>query len=160
MVEGCDYLSFKPDESPSETIRYEYYKNGNIESQITYFDNKKNGIAIYYFSNGFIKTTSYYHHDQLNGESLWFFINGNLDAKVNYQDNKENGLSYYFFESGSLQSYRRWYNGLKIGYANDYYDESGQIKSILYYNDEGHLIYRKDLDEKGNLISIEGAEPF
>ncbi|MFN8288506.1 MAG: hypothetical protein U0V74_17240 [Chitinophagales bacterium] len=135
--------------------------NGNKKTDYIFNkidNNKKEGLHLYYFQDGNIKAILNYRADSLNGESIYFYPNNRIKAKVHFVNNLENGMAYYFYPSGVIESYRQWENGKKVNYAQDYYDTLGYLKSYMYYNNEGALVWRNTVDVNGKVIHEEGKQ--
>lgn len=122
----------------------------------TFINGKREGIHRYYDEEGNFRAFLKFNNDILNGEGVWYYPNGKIKSKINYVNNTEDGMAYYFYESGVIKSFRKWNKGKIVGYAVDYYDIYSRVESIMLYNDDGFLIYRKTYDEDGRLISEEG----
>lgn len=127
-------------------------KTGENESiKIKFFPNSKNIEEVSRLIDDSIK----------NGETIYFYENGKIMSKVNYKDNKIDGPAYYFYNSGYLDGLYLYSENNKIDDAYDYYDgRLNLIKNYLFYNQEGHLIYKATYDERTNLIKEEGENPF
>jgi antitoxin component YwqK of YwqJK toxin-antitoxin module len=99
-----------------------------------------------------------YKNNVLDGQSQWYYRNGNIEEVVMFKQGKANGNAYYFYEDGYLKSFRYWSDDKMIGWANDFYDNdnSWQIKSILFFNDYGQLIYQRNYDTLNHIINEEG----
>lgn len=121
---------------------------------------KKEGRFIYYDTDSSINSILNYSQDSLNGECLWYHNNGKIRSKVNYVSNLEDGMAYYFFKSGVIESFREWKSGNKVGYANDYYDTTGELKAAMLYNTKGELVLRKTFSPGGKLINEERSQGF
>jgi len=69
----------------------EYYPNGNIESEIEYYNGKMDGKDIEYNEDGSIEEESVYKNGKRNGKFELFYDNGNLKSSVNLINNKREG---------------------------------------------------------------------
>ena len=113
-----------------------------------------------YHSNKEIRFIKRYKNNLLEGQSQWFYEDGTIEQTVRFNEGKESGSAYYFHEDGTLKSCRHWRGGKMVGYATDYYDDTLEIiKSILLFNSDGHLVYKKNFDTTGHLIGEEGMRP-
>lgn len=137
-----------------------YYENGNIESKVNSLSGLREGISYYYYEDGDLKSIQRFKNDKLHGEILYFYPNGKIETKTHFESGLETGKAYYFYESGILEAQRSWENNKKIGFATDYYDTIGLVKSVLFYSNDGILIYKKNFDRMGNYLNTEGEKPF
>ena len=120
----------------------------------------KLGLEVKYYDNGNIEYIKNYDYQKLQGEAVWFFANGRLKQKIIFEMWLENGHAYYFYESGALESHRYWRNGKMVGYVADYWDDRMSIiKNVLYFNENGDLLYKKEFDSLGNYLREEGKKP-
>lgn len=55
-----------------------YHKNGKIEKQQQYFNNKLNGPSISYYPNGEIESEINFEHSIPNGDAIEYYPNGNI----------------------------------------------------------------------------------
>ena len=94
-----------------------------------------------------------YKKDILNGPGQFFYTNGVLEQSVNYNDGKLDGPAYYFHSSGNLKAIRRWYNGKRVGFQEEFFDTSALLyQTILLYDSSGKLRGEKEYTLDGNLI--------
>lgn len=123
-------------------------------------DKKQLDVKQEHYFDGTLKFIKRYNDGQLSGQAQWFYPDGKLEQTVMFRNGSENGNAYYFYPSGTLKSHRHWRDGKMNGYVADYYDDTvGIIKSVLIYNDNGSLIYKKTFDSLGRVISEEGKKP-
>lgn len=85
---------------------------------------------------------------------------GRTQSKVNQDYNRtQTGLGYYFYEgSGNLASVYEYVDGSRFGEAFSYHDSINMLKSIMLYDHEGKMYYRKKFDEFGNHVLTEGSK--
>ena len=115
--------------------------------------------VVHYYPDGKIQEIKYFKDSLLNGECFLFYPDGKLEQKVTYKDNKVNGHVYFFYNTGVLKSHKFYIDGKIFGNAVDYFDDTvGLIKSILMFNENGKLYYRKEFDSLGNVIKVEGKK--
>jgi antitoxin component YwqK of YwqJK toxin-antitoxin module len=113
-----------------------------------------------HYSDGGLKSIKRYKEGKIAGQAQWFYPDGKLEQTVIFKDGTENGNGYYFYPSGAIKSHRHWRDGKMNGYVADYYDDTvGIIKSVLIYNNNGSLIYKKTFDSLGRVMSEEGKKP-
>ena len=120
--------------------------------------NKKNGMVVTYFSDGKIQNILNYLNDSLNGEAISFYSNGFIEKKVVYNKGIINGPYYSFYSSGRIKEYRNWIFGKKGGYGEDYWEKSGDIKTI-YFSKNDSLTYEREFDSLGFVIKTSGRMP-
>ena len=97
-------------------------------------------------------------HDQL---LLFDTITGVLTSKIkkNTATRKTEGRAYYFYrKSGNLSGDFNFVDGIKTGSAVSYHDSTDRIESVMLYNEQGQLYYRKTFDEQGKHIKTEGKK--
>jgi antitoxin component YwqK of YwqJK toxin-antitoxin module len=79
--------------------------------------------------------------------------------KMDPKTRKKQGRAYFFYKhSGNLSGDFNFVEGVKTGSAVSYHDSTDRIQSIMLYNDDGELYYRKTFDKKGNLLKEEGSK--
>lgn len=97
-----------------------------------------------------------------NVDQITFYYpsTGRIQSKVNQDSNRiQTGLGYYFYEkSGNLASVYKYVDGNRFGEAFSYHDSINLLQSIMLYDHDGEMYYRKKFDEVGNHISTEGTK--
>jgi antitoxin component YwqK of YwqJK toxin-antitoxin module len=88
-----------------EGIYKEYYKNGQIKSELFCKDGELNGISKFYYESGELKSEMNYINGELEGESKSYYKNGVLKSSKNYKNGKLDGLSTWYFESGTFDEF-------------------------------------------------------
>lgn len=56
----------------------EYYKNGDIFSEISLYKNKKNGYSKFYYENNILREKYIYINDKENGEGIGYYPDGSV----------------------------------------------------------------------------------
>ena len=113
-------------------------------------------INLDFDSLGYLYKVSQFSNENIIGEQL-IFSNKNLFIKKRYLDNTENGVSFSYYQSGMPDRFIYFINGIRQGVGNEFYDTTGALKNLNYYNEFGTLIYRGTykndslIKEEGNL---------
>ena len=55
-----------------------YYDNGNIKSQLNYYNGKLQGVSKYYYFNGEVEKEASFEHNKMNGRCTYWDECGNL----------------------------------------------------------------------------------
>lgn len=71
-----------------------YHKNGKIEKQQQYFNNKLNGPSISYYPNGKIESEFNFEHSIPNGDAIEYYPNGNIATVRKYSDGQLHNNKY------------------------------------------------------------------
>ena len=93
-------------------------------------------------------------------QQVSFFSNGNImsKVKVDYDSAKKFDRAYYFYEeSGNLDTDYQYENGVKTGYAAQYYDSTCDIFKKLLFCERGKVHQTEIFDKEGHLVSKEGC---
>ena len=106
---SCDVILEKKNSSSenniSTNIQKTYYKNsGEIKSEITVKNNKKNGVAKKYYPTGELHTLVNYVDNVKEGEAIWYYKNGQAYRVTQYINGKMEGLRKKYYENGKLQA--------------------------------------------------------
>ncbi len=97
-IDTSIYYQNKPDGKV-----FDFYENGQLESEYQILNHRVNGEKIEYYENGRTFSKSYYKNGRLEGIYKEFYENGNISCKINFTDSLENGEQWHYFEDGSLQ---------------------------------------------------------
>ena len=88
------FISFSLYAEPTQEnkVYKEFFKNGDIKYEVTYFNGDKNGKEIFWHENGLKKMQSNFLDGVENGLWQQWHDNGQLKLEINYLNGKENGL--------------------------------------------------------------------
>ena len=135
-------------------ITYQYYENGQINSEQNYKDGKWDGKFTEWYENGKKKSEHNWKDNIPDGDWTSWFENGQIGSEGSFKDGTgtflqlhENGQKSYevIFKDG-LGKRTRWHENGRIKFEGNYkdgkengkvteWDESGQIKSEKNYKD-------------------------
>jgi len=130
-------------------VKREYYKDGTIQSEVTYKGGKKNGIAVYYHENGKKSLELVYKDDMVEGASMHWFYKGTIKRTDNYKNNKLNGISTNWEEELGCKFSEETYVNDTMNGAYKEYHPNGELKVTGNYKKgkfDGIWIY---YDERG-----------
>lgn len=86
--------------SQKDTVK-NYYPNGNIESQIVYENNIRQGEAIFYWENGNPKEKRNYINDKVTGTVTTFYEDGKTKELFSLENGKRSGITSYYDSTGN-----------------------------------------------------------
>ena len=154
----------------------EYHDNGQLKSEITYKDGKKNGPYTWYWDNGNISDQGAYKDGKLDGPIKVYYYtgelqiegvlkyrqkvgivrgyykNGQLKSEGTYRNDERNGPLKSYFENGKLRSDELFKNDVQVG-PFQYYHENGQLRlKGTRKNDGVKDGVVKEYDDSGKLI--------
>lgn len=128
-----------------------YYEDGQIKSEVSYKNKKRNGISTWYHPNGQIQLVTSYKNDVLDGKLQRFFYNGSLQLLENYKEGILHGEKKSWDEKGHLNYSANYDHGKLHGEYNVFYpDELIQIEGNykqgnyhgkwVYYSISGQIV--------------------
>lgn len=135
------------------------FPNGSYEFQ--YHSDDSLIVGVGFNKHGKLEYVSNFPYEDGSEQRIYYFFkSGVVQSKVRIDTlGKVQGEAYYFYpNSGNLSSSYHYLNGVKMGSAVSYHDSSDHIKSVMLYNDEGELYYRKTFDWQGNHLKTEGRK--
>lgn len=107
----------------------EYYRNGNLKSEIMYLNNVPSGAARLYYENGNPSEQGTWNSFGWIGEYKMFYRSGRIARELNYDENTlRSGMQKYYSESGHITMSGYWENGMAKGLVTEYYD-SGRLRT-------------------------------
>lgn len=112
-------------------VRTTYYKSGNIESEIRYENDKKNGKAVYYEEHGYGTMEMTYENDKPVGVNKSYDRNGELLMEY---DN-DTGIAKDYSDDGSHYETGRMVERMKNGLWKEYNTEDKLLLSEFTYVD-------------------------
>lgn len=78
-----------------------YYPNGNVESEINFNNNIREGEAKFYYEDGALKEERLYINGRVEGLVKNYYTNGNLKELINIENGKREGPTSIFDEEGN-----------------------------------------------------------
>ncbi len=90
---------------------YKSYRNGNLYSEVTLKNGKKDGPAKKYYPGGQVHTTVTYENDVKTGISRWYYTNGLVYRETPYKNGMINGIQKKYHKDGSVQALIPYING-------------------------------------------------
>jgi len=106
----------------------EYWENGNIKREHTFYNGQVQGIQKFYFKNGNLQEKRLLRNTMRDGYDSSWYENGKLYYVNEYKDNKLHGIALEWDSTGVLRKSVNFENGLENGTRTVWY-ENGE-KSI------------------------------
>lgn len=99
-------------------------------------------------------------NDTLNGDRLYIYPSGKFWGFEKFSKGVKHGDSYFFYESGNMKSHWVYHEGKPDGHCYNYGDSYiGYPMEFLVYGGNGQLVFRRNHDSTGKVISEEGGVP-
>ncbi len=92
-----------------------YYPNGNLQSQIVYENNIRQGDASFYWENRKLKEKSNYVNDKVTGTVIAYYENGNIKEMFSLENGKRTGVTTYYDSTGKLNENVIFEDGIRKG---------------------------------------------
>lgn len=127
------------------------YIDDTLESEITYKDYLRDGLAIFYYSNGNKKHSVFYKNDKIDGD--WY--NYNIDGSLNYIGKKDES---YAKNKTTISDYTNIISSYKGGTAQlmKYLAKSIRYPSLARENGlEGKVIIKFAINSFGDINDVE-----
>lgn len=153
-----------------------YYENGQLESSIYYYNNKKHGISINYHKNGIIKRKMHYKKGQGTGSYVAYFESGQVSSEGKYVDNTsedKKGVWKYYYPDGSLKIeadfggenryffkdkrfglYKSYYENEQLKFEGNYYGDI-MVGKWTHWYDNGHINYEIEYADRYGILPSE-----
>lgn len=97
-----------------DTVRT-YFPNGNLESEIIYENNFRQGEAKFYYENGNIKEIRNYVNDKVEGAVKTFYLNGKTKENYFIENSKRVGAYFAYDSTGALIDQAYFEDGVREG---------------------------------------------
>ena len=112
-------------------IVFSRYKNGQIKSEISFENGKRNGLDKFYYPNGQIKFETNFVNEKRHGKHFRWFKDGRLMYETNFLNGS--GVDKIYYQDGHLRVEEYYKNGDFIG-DNRYQNwvEVCKSKGLLY----------------------------
>jgi hypothetical protein len=133
-----------------ESMKTDYYPNGNVRSEVATVNNLKQGEELGYFETGEVAWIRWYRNDTLEGPAIHYYTNGKPDVEGFFKKGKQSGLVKLYYQSGRLKVMENYTNGIPNGLRESYY-LNGKVK-MSGYSRSGQPEYYTEFDSLGNII--------
>lgn len=92
-----------------------FYQSGELESEFSLLNGKKNGPFKFYFPTGETKLEGEYLEEKIDGELVRYYKEGQIFSRSIYQKGILTDTAKYYFKNGRIKEYEIWNNnGLLI----------------------------------------------
>ena len=143
--------------TPPENGTYKkYFDSGALKAVEKYRDSQLNGPAKYYFENGKIAAETNFKKGLTDGTEKIYYENGNIKREAAFTAGKIQGTMKLYDQDGNLTNEVTVADGLRDGVAKAFWPnkavkedclyKSDQLQSCSYYNDQGTLSAKSQLD--------------
>ncbi len=114
-------------------IEIGFFETGEVESELSWYENKKHGDNIFYWPNGNQRGYFRYMFDKIVGRSVNWHQNGNIESVIHWSQGKQHGRTEFYSENGRLSGEVEYYDDLKHGIERIFYD-NGKIRAFITWN--------------------------
>lgn len=136
-----------------------YYKNGQLETSMTYKKGRIIGIYQEFYENGKLRFEATYNEDgEIDGVVKSFYESGKLSSSYTDRNGQHHGAYKEYYENGQLKEEGRYEYGQRIYYPSQN-AESNELRSsnspnISQGNTEGNKVQNNTEKEPINKINI------
>ena len=167
-VENASYIRkvFKNDQQ--KWAVNDYYKCGIIQMQGTFKSKKakkKQGEFKYYFKDGTLDSEGYYINDKKDGEWTWYFKNGQVSAREIYDNGKVTDIDFWHEDgtpkgkSAQAIEYPEYVGGIEEMYnflrENLEYPQWAVINNL-----KGSIMVSFIIEEDGSINDVKASKPI
>jgi hypothetical protein len=107
-------------------IKYSFYENGNIKSQTTFKEGKKDGPELIYDQDSKLSKIIFQRNNSAEGSAYKFYDDGSIENIVNYKNGQIDGSSIYYYQNGKILGISDLRNGKEVAWKS--YTKSGILK--------------------------------
>jgi antitoxin component YwqK of YwqJK toxin-antitoxin module len=143
--------------SCSKSTKKTYWENGQLKSEMSYKDDKLNGVAVWYYENGEKELEAHYKDNVLDGPLLRWYENGLPEVESYYEDGLLQGRAVTYNGFGKLVLEENYRNDTLDGKYYKFYDDGApQIAGAyadgmfdgrwIYYNNHGKIVGMGEFD--------------
>jgi antitoxin component YwqK of YwqJK toxin-antitoxin module len=148
-----------------------YFMTGKMQAKGKYVNEKKDSTWNFYDEAGQLLSQETYKDGKRNGKSVVFYQNGDISEERSYKMDVEDGVFKQYFEGKKVKGEGTYENGKLVG-KNAYYYPNGTSAAIGYYNKQGNKnglwLYKdaegkvtsKDVYDNGELLTGKKADEF
>jgi antitoxin component YwqK of YwqJK toxin-antitoxin module len=110
---GISKIEYPYKNGKLEGIARWYEVDGKLYTEISFKDDKKDGVARrYHFLSGKLESETPYKDDKLEGVAREYYESGKLSRETTYKNDKKEGIERAYDESGRLQKETLYKNGV------------------------------------------------
>ncbi|MBO6026672.1 MAG: toxin-antitoxin system YwqK family antitoxin [Bacteroidales bacterium] len=142
----------------SDSVKKDYWENGNLKSELRYQDGVLDGLCSWYMMNGKPQMEVTYKDNKMNGMLRRWYENGNLMEESWYKAGVQDSVSRTYSINGALASeeyyvdgqlngeYTRWYDNGQVFQEGRYTDGMMDGSWLIFYGD-GNLAAKADFNK-------------
>lgn len=141
--------------------RKEFYSNGQLEIEETYFEGKRNGERRIWYPNGILYCRQFYKNDTLDGRSEWFYPSGQIYDESLYIKGKPCNVSRLYFDSTIERGYKKVFidESYKTEDSLDFAYKGVQAQYETVYDSYGRVIISREYTRVGKIHKEEIIDP-
>lgn len=140
------------------TVKKDYWENGNLKSELRYEDGKLNGLCKWFTLSGKPQMEVTYKDNKMDGLLRRWHENGNIMEESWYKDGVQDSVSKSYSLSGVLieevyyvdgelnGEVKRWYDNGQVFQEGQYADGMMDGSWLVFYGD-GNLAAKADFDK-------------
>lgn len=142
----------------ADSVKKDYWENGNLKSELRYQDGMLNGLCTWYMMNGKPQMEVTYQDNKMNGLMRRWYENGNIMEEMWYKNGVQDSVSRTYSINGVLASeeyyvdgqlngeYMRWYDNGQVFQEGRYTDGMMDGSWLIFYGD-GNLAAKADFNK-------------
>lgn len=139
-------------------VKKDYWENGNLKSELRYYDGELDGLSTWYLLNGKPQVEVTYRHNKMNGPMRRWHENGNVMEEAWYKDGVQDSIYRAYALNGAVVAegyyvdgklngeYHRWYDNGQVFQEGQYVDDMMDGSWLIFYGD-GNLAATADFDK-------------
>lgn len=131
--------SFKNDKPVGE-FQY-FYDTGEIQRKITH--NKNGSYSITFHKTGGPQSVGKYVNQKKDSTWVYYDLDGYKIASEYFTGGLKNRIAYIFHQNGKIAKEEEFFNDVKEGFSNEYWDDGKKKKTANYIKGslEGKVVY-------------------
>lgn len=122
-----DTINVIDQDSLKQGVWKEFWPNGDLRSEVTYKNNKKQGLEIKWFDvPDCVEQESYYNNGMLDGPSIYYSKKCKKDFFETYKAGVKDGIEIAYYPNGNIKAEGNYKKGNLNGYYR-VYDKKGNF---------------------------------
>ncbi len=116
-------------------VKKTYYENGALNVEVTYQNDKKEGLERFYYESGKLSLEEPFKDGMRNGIAKMYYENGALKAVSSYKNQELDGEVKIYDQGGVLREEAFYVNGIRQGSDKRYRSNGKLMLNVLYKDD-------------------------
>lgn len=152
IIHENDTINIIDTDSLKQGVWREFWPNGDLKSEVSFKNNKKQGLEIKWYDNpDCVEMETYYKDGQLDGPVTYYSKKCRKDFYENFKNGVKEGLEISYYSNGNIKAEGNYKKGSLNGYYK-VYDRNGKFAFESRSDDSETNLTPNEADTANNIV--------